>query len=1204
MKKNKHSRKKVRRNSIKKLCVFLLSISMISANSIVGFAAEDENISTATVQKTESNNDKITFAKKSQTVEIGNFQAITFDNIDQDDIEEVSFDISDKNKLKIYKVIEYEEDEEDEEDIIITKYIPEAKVNSGQVTVGATITKTNGDKVSVEPTTFVIKQQQDSEIVPIKSYGLYKALYDEGYYSADKNKNGKIEKSELMNIKNIDLSTYRDFDLNIGNEELNLLKNATECKEINLAGDKNITNIDFVANMNQLTGLDLSNTNIKTLGNALSLRKNELKYLNLDGTNVPFKERLTYLKDQISLEECTTYKRATLAGLFGNTDPNVSINQEDDSIISTAWKNVEHGRALSVSAEHGTAGKSVDLVISDGTESKSIKVNITGKSQDSPGFMNNSVTESIGHFARIETKNKCKLQSVRTENKNIVTVKESWSDEENKDIFYLEPHAVGTTKIIGYFKKNDVTYKDTMEITIKEADNNIIPMKSYYAYISMYDENENSVDANKDMQIDKTEILNTRKIQAYRSEVENPHLTNKDIEGWEQAVNCKSIDIEGCEEIKDINFVKDFKQLEEVKLSYSGVTDISVLNAIKNQITNMCLSGTNIPASQRYQYINTKEIKVEEGGKLASPISLSGVITENDRVYVADQEVAEYNEESTPSGYEYVLTAKGKVGDQTTLIIENGDTKKEIPIKIIKKADDAVKFAQKNYTVKQYAFKKIPVKNLQDGDECHIIQIYDSDDTYEILGLSNYNDQYYFKPWKTGTVRIKGNFQKADGRIYEDTMTVTVIKANQDDSIIPIKNFDIYYGLEDASGKSVDKNEDGQISRDELKNVEGMYFGYAAVTNEDMKLLEDATNCKEIDLQYNYIDNLDFIDKMKNLQSINLSENHKITDFSKLRTIKDQLLYLNLNGCKISDEERLSFLRTQEITVGAGNEITNPLMPEGIINSNDTVTVEDSNIAGVDAWWTDDDEEMFIMIKGKEGQEGKKTNLVITTEDGYVKKIPIKIVEKSIVNPPVVNPSQPTIPEQSKPSESVLETPKPTSALQSQKVEKITITAPSNKLFVGKKVKLTANISNNASNKNIKWTTSNKKYATVDKNGVVKFNKKAAGKTVTITAYATDGSGKKATFKIKIMKGSVQKITVSGKKTVKAGKKLSLKAKVKASKGANKKLKWISSNTKYAIVSTSGKVKALKAGKGKKVKITAMATDGSGKKKSVTVKIK
>ena len=51
-------------------------------------------------------------------------------------------------------------------------------------------------------------------------------------------------------------------------------------------------------------------------------------------------------------------------------------------------------------------------------------------------------------------------------------------------------------------------------------------------------------------------------------------------------------------------------------------------------------------------------------------------------------------------------------------------------------------------------------------------------------------------------------------------------------------------------------------------------------------------------------------------------------------------------------------------------------------------------------------------------------------------------------------------------------------------------------------------------------------------------------------------------------------------------------------------MKWTSSNKKYATVNSSGKVKALKAGKGKKVKITAMATDGSGKKKTVVIKIK
>ena len=118
-------------------------------------------------------------------------------------------------------------------------------------------------------------------------------------------------------------------------------------------------------------------------------------------------------------------------------------------------------------------------------------------------------------------------------------------------------------------------------------------------------------------------------------------------------------------------------------------------------------------------------------------------------------------------------------------------------------------------------------------------------------------------------------------------------------------------------------------------------------------------------------------------------------------------------------------------------------------------------------------------------------------------------------------------------------------------------------------------------------------------------NKAGACKSVTITATAADGSGVKATYKIKIQKDAVKSITLKAKKTVKAGKTLKVKATVKTTgKKANKTLKWTSSNTKYATVSSKGVVKAKKAGKGRKVKITASATDGSGKKKTVTVKIK
>ncbi|MGN0395997.1 MAG: Ig-like domain-containing protein, partial [Coprococcus sp.] len=65
---------------------------------------------------------------------------------------------------------------------------------------------------------------------------------------------------------------------------------------------------------------------------------------------------------------------------------------------------------------------------------------------------------------------------------------------------------------------------------------------------------------------------------------------------------------------------------------------------------------------------------------------------------------------------------------------------------------------------------------------------------------------------------------------------------------------------------------------------------------------------------------------------------------------------------------------------------------------------------------------------------------------------------------------------------------------------------------VGKTTKLKATVTpKNASNKKVVWSTSNKKIATVSSSGIVKGIK--AGKA-TITATASDGSGKKAKFNI------------------------------------------------------------------------------------------
>ncbi len=168
---------------------------------------------------------------------------------------------------------------------------------------------------------------------------------------------------------------------------------------------------------------------------------------------------------------------------------------------------------------------------------------------------------------------------------------------------------------------------------------------------------------------------------------------------------------------------------------------------------------------------------------------------------------------------------------------------------------------------------------------------------------------------------------------------------------------------------------------------------------------------------------------------------------------------------------------------------------------------------------------------------------------------------------------------------------------------KLVSSTGSNKIAAGKKVKLTAvTTPQNAAKQKLSYSSSNKKAATVSSTGTVSVKKNAGGKTVVITAV--NQAGRKASIKLKIMKGAVKKIQITGKNSCKAGKSLKLKAKVTAGKGANKSIIWKSSNTRYAEVTKTGTVKTKKKGKGKQVKITAAAADGSGKKGTITIKIK
>ena len=148
----------------------------------------------------------------------------------------------------------------------------------------------------------------------------------------------------------------------------------------------------------------------------------------------------------------------------------------------------------------------------------------------------------------------------------------------------------------------------------------------------------------------------------------------------------------------------------------------------------------------------------------------------------------------------------------------------------------------------------------------------------------------------------------------------------------------------------------------------------------------------------------------------------------------------------------------------------------------------------------------------------------------------------------------------------------------------------------GKTVKLKVVLNKVAKRKGVKWSSSNRKVATVSKNGKVTAKRK--GKAA-ITA-TVKGTSVKARCKITV--GTpVSKVTLNRKSlTLKTGQSFSLKTSISPKKASVKKVNYKSSNKRVASVSKKGVIQAVSAGT---VKITATAADFSGKMAVCTVKV-
>lgn len=162
---------------------------------------------------------------------------------------------------------------------------------------------------------------------------------------------------------------------------------------------------------------------------------------------------------------------------------------------------------------------------------------------------------------------------------------------------------------------------------------------------------------------------------------------------------------------------------------------------------------------------------------------------------------------------------------------------------------------------------------------------------------------------------------------------------------------------------------------------------------------------------------------------------------------------------------------------------------------------------------------------------------------------------------------------------------------------KVKLNAMKIPLQVGKSTKALKITSKTPSNDKVsKWTTSNKKIATVDKKGKITGKKKG---TATITVIMK--SGAKAKCKVTVQKGKVvtKKLKLSKSKyTLKKGKSLSLIVS-RNPITATEKLTWSTSNKKVATVDKKGKVKAKKKGK---ATITVKSANGKKAKCTITVK--
>ena len=175
------------------------------------------------------------------------------------------------------------------------------------------------------------------------------------------------------------------------------------------------------------------------------------------------------------------------------------------------------------------------------------------------------------------------------------------------------------------------------------------------------------------------------------------------------------------------------------------------------------------------------------------------------------------------------------------------------------------------------------------------------------------------------------------------------------------------------------------------------------------------------------------------------------------------------------------------------------------------------------------------------------------------------------------------------PSELYIVTPEEYEQLKDISVDSVIISDEAVSIPIGGSHQLSATVKpDNATNKNIQWSSSDENVAIVSENGLVTGKTKG---TVIITAAAVDGSGKFARCGVLVYSEYAESITLnmnSAEMTI--GDTLQLSAEVLPETTANKGVSWMTSSPDVAEVDENGRIIAVGAGV---ANITAMTKDGT-----------